>query len=95
MATREEKIEAVNLAIGYAELVLMTEIGKGHAQIYSIHEQLCELLDDLKEPCVWEWVEKKGVWQGTCGMGSYEDYPFEFGENFCPWCGRRLEEKED
>lgn len=48
-----------------------------------------------QEPCLWTEDALDGGWIGSCGIRWECDYetPKDNGMNFCPRCGRRLEQK--
>jgi hypothetical protein len=47
-----------------------------------------------QEPCLWKW-DVDGFWRGSCGIPWWMETgtPEENGMNFCPRCGKRLEQK--
>ena len=47
-----------------------------------------------QEPCIWKW-DVDGFWRGSCGIPWWMETgtPEENGMNFCPRCGKRLDQK--
>lgn len=47
------------------------------------------------DSCIWTEDATEGGWIGSCGIRWECDYetPVDNGMNFCPRCGKRLEQK--
>lgn len=61
----------------------------------------CQIAVRQSDSCEWHCVDSKFVngakWAGKCGAvwSFFDGTPKENGMNFCPFCGKKLIEKEN